>query len=103
MTSNPNLPIAWLVSMARRLGVGRRRPLADGRPPQQTHDTVDRPAQVHRGRTGGEESTRRGIQIRITSIGAHRQGEPVGRGDADQGRAAYVHVADGMGRILERD
>ena len=63
---------------------------------------VQGPEQVHRGRPRGAQGRQLGRHARgIRAAGAlHREHDPVGRGDADRGRATHHQVAD---RLRHRD
>jgi hypothetical protein len=59
-----------------------------------------RPAQIDRGRSGGEQQVVGGCKAGVGGIGLHRQRHAIGGGGADQGRAAHPHGGNRLGGFL---
>ena len=83
-----------------RLGIGQRRALALRHRRQHRHHPLQRPAQIDRRRPGLAQHRRYGMQL--PRCRAHGQRQAIGRHRADQRRAAHLHGANGMRRLLGR-
>jgi hypothetical protein len=70
--------------------------------PQVAGDPVERPAQVDGRRAGRGEHRHRPVDPLHRRIRLHGKRQPVGRGDADQRRAAHDHGADRQSGVVER-
>ena len=58
--------------------------------------------QIDRGGAGGPQRVDGDFQRVIVAAFAKRDGQSVGGGGADQGRATYLHGADGVRRFSQR-
>src|SRR5262249_43065902 len=66
------------------------------------HDLVERPAQVDRGRAGGEQRRVGALERGVGGIGAQRERHAVGGGCTDQRRAAHLHGGDRAHGVVDR-
>ena len=103
----PWRPIAWLMatsSSANLAGApqGGGRPLAARLVAHGRHHLVERPFQIDGGRAGGDQRGIGALQRLVGGIVAQRQPHAVGRGGADQRRAAHLHGLDGPRGVFQR-
>ncbi len=107
ISGRPFRPMAVLMAMSSSQ-ISRGAPIGGGGPlgarpvAHRRHHLVERPFQIDRGRARGEQRRVSAIQRLVGGVGAQRKADPVGRGRADQRRAADHHGADRMRRLVER-
>ena len=86
----------------RRLLVGQRRPVVTPRAGEGGTHLVQRPGEVHRRRPGRREHRARMIERGVGAVFTEREAHPIGRGGADQRRAADLHGLDRPRRVFQR-
>jgi hypothetical protein len=105
MNSMPWRPIDWLSVTSSSHSAAASAHAASCHCSRQRREAVlhalQRPAQVHRGRPGGQQAGAGRFQAAFGSLLGQGQCDAVGCGRANQGRAANAHDRDGFGRVLE--
>ena len=81
-----------------RARIGSRGPFRRRQMPQHRAHLIERPFQVDRRRPRRDQRFVGTIQRGIRTVGPHRQRHAIGRGRADQRRAAHQHRADRVSR-----